>query len=189
MDILKHLDIYGITDRNEGDPSPCLLVYGHGSRLSMPFLRYINNLDGDGEKIAEANHEWNCYIGLPNGTAYWQVGDSSEQNRRFKVNIRQEKEFIRNQHRIYREPIKIERYHVMLMIGLVWNSCFGDINGNRNTILQRGWNPLNRGCSVHPEIKKTRPSHYDSDTGDIPKTDASNTTQNDFAKKDNDVVE
>ena len=55
VDILKHLVIYGITDRNygitdrdEGDSPPCLLMDGHDSRLSMPFLRYINNLDGDG---------------------------------------------------------------------------------------------------------------------------------------------
>ena len=73
---------------------------------------------------------------------------------------------------MYREPIKIEQYHVMLVVGLVWNSCFRDIDGNRNAILQRGRNPLNRGYLVHPEIEKTRPSHYNSDTGDTSKKDA-----------------
>ena len=59
VDILKHLDIYGIIDQNETDSPPCLLADGNGSRLSIFFLRYINNLNADGEKIARANHEWN----------------------------------------------------------------------------------------------------------------------------------
>ena len=142
----------GVTDRNPRDPRPCLLLDGHGSRLSIPFLRYINYLDEKGNSISEANHAWHCYIGLPNGTAFWQVGDSSQQNGRFKVNIRREKEYIRNQQRMYREQIKISRFHVVLMVGLVWSKCFGDVAGNKHAILERGWNPLNRGCLVHPEI-------------------------------------
>ena len=75
------------------------------------------------------------------------------------------------------------------MVGLGWNNCFGDIDGNRNVVLQRGFNPLNRGCLVHPEIEKIFPRHYDSDTGDTPKKDAPNTRQIDFLEEDNEVVE
>ena len=39
VQILEHLDKMGVTDRNPGDPRPCLLLDGHGSRLSIPFLR------------------------------------------------------------------------------------------------------------------------------------------------------
>ena len=68
--VLKHLDKFCVVDRKPGDPSPCMFVDGHGSRLSIPFLRYINNLDENGDKMDEANHRWNCFIGLPNGTAF-----------------------------------------------------------------------------------------------------------------------
>ena len=77
VEILKHLDHHGITNRAPGDPPPCLIVDGHGSRLSIPFLRYINNLDEKGNEVEGANHRWKVIIGLPNGTAYWQVADSS----------------------------------------------------------------------------------------------------------------
>ena len=54
-----------------------LLLDGHGSRFEPPFLEYITN---------EAN-KWKVYIGVPYGTSYWQVGDSTEQNRCFKMAI------------------------------------------------------------------------------------------------------
>ena len=41
----------------------------------MPFLRYINDKD----------HPWKVCLGLPNGTALWQVGDSAEQNGSWKM--------------------------------------------------------------------------------------------------------
>ena len=95
VEILQHLDTHGVTNQIEGDPPPCLIVDGHGSRLSVPFLHYINNLDENGEKVPGANHRWKVYIGLPNGTAFWQIADSSYINGRFKVQMRREKEILR----------------------------------------------------------------------------------------------
>ena len=155
VEVLKYLDKVGVTERKDGDPPPCLLVDGHGSRLSIPFLQYINNLDQDGNKIADANHRWNCY---PNATLYWQVEDSSQQNGRFKVYIRKKKEYLRKKQRMYLKPIKIERAHVLVMISAVWADCFGDIEGNKNAIVERGRNPLNRGCLQNPDSSKTRPA-------------------------------
>ena len=71
VEILKHLEEHGVVDRSEGTPPPCLLVDGHGSRLSPPFLDYINNKGEDGKDLEGANHKWNVFIGLPNATAYW----------------------------------------------------------------------------------------------------------------------
>jgi hypothetical protein len=48
----------------EGGPLPFLLLDGHGSRFQLPFLRCTGNKD----------HKWNVCVGVPNGTAYWQVG-------------------------------------------------------------------------------------------------------------------
>jgi hypothetical protein len=137
--ILKHLDKHGVTNRGEGDPPPCLIVDGHGSRLSIPFLRYINNLDEHGNTVLGANHRWKVYIGLPNGTAYWQVADSSYINGRFKLQMRREKETVLNIQQLNRELIRIKRHNVVLMIRNCWCTCFGDVSGKKKAILQRGW--------------------------------------------------
>ena len=47
----------------------------HGSRLELPFLKYIN----------DKTTEWCVYLGVPYGTAYWQVGDNKEQNGSFNM--------------------------------------------------------------------------------------------------------
>jgi hypothetical protein len=73
MDILvqfqKHMDKLSIFPR-QGGLKPFLLLDGHGSRLELPFLKYVNDL----------SHPWVVCIGVPYGTSYWQVGVSSEQN-------------------------------------------------------------------------------------------------------------
>ena len=61
-DILRTIDTLGIytTERSQGI-KPFLLLDGHGSRLSMEFLDYINDED----------HEWKVCTGVPYGTALW----------------------------------------------------------------------------------------------------------------------
>ena len=66
-DILRTLDELEVFPRVNG-LKPFLLVDGHGSRLEIPFLEYIN----------EPDHEWVVCIGVPYGTDLWQVGDSKE---------------------------------------------------------------------------------------------------------------
>jgi hypothetical protein len=61
--------------RVEGGPIPFLLLDGHGSRFQLPFMRYIEDNE----------HKWKVCIGVPNGTAHWQVGDSAEQNGSWKM--------------------------------------------------------------------------------------------------------
>ena len=74
MDILVTLDHLQVFDQSDGD-QPFLLLDGHGSRLGLPFLSYIN----------DAAHKWVVCIGVPYGTSLWQVGDSSEQNGAYKM--------------------------------------------------------------------------------------------------------
>jgi hypothetical protein len=63
-------------DRKEGK-IPFMLLDGHQSRFDLDFLRYINTYP----------NKWNACIGVPYGTALWQVGDSSEQNGQFNINL------------------------------------------------------------------------------------------------------
>ena len=76
-EMLKRMDGLDLFPRKEGGPKPFLLLDGHGSRFQIPFLRYINNL----------STQWFVCIGVPNGTAYWQVGDSDEQNGSWKIHV------------------------------------------------------------------------------------------------------
>jgi hypothetical protein len=70
-------------DRTDGI-APFLLLDGHGSRFDLTFLEYPNN----------PASPWSVCIGVPYGTSYWQVGDSSQQNGSFKMNIGKAKKHI-----------------------------------------------------------------------------------------------
>ena len=120
-------------------------------------MKYANNLDRFGDVIPGANHQWNLYLGLPNATAYWQVGDSSEQNGAWKNLQRVEKETIRANQQLHKQRLKIERHHAVYMLQRVFHLCYGNVEGNKNAILERGWNPLNKGCLSMPDVLKTKP--------------------------------
>ena len=51
-DILKFIDSPDLFLRNVGGPTPFILFNGHGSRLELPFLSYINN----------PSHKVGCFI-------------------------------------------------------------------------------------------------------------------------------
>mgnify|MGYP000085123147 CR=1 FL=1 len=72
--MLRFIDAREVFNQSMG-LSSFLLLDGHGSRFDLEFLEYIN-----AEEM-----KWNVDIGLPYGTSYWQVGDSSEQNGSFKM--------------------------------------------------------------------------------------------------------
>ena len=76
-DALKTLDTLEVYPRTDSHPKPFLLVDGHQSRLQLPFLRYIN----------EPEDNWVVCLGVPYGTALWQVGDSKEQNGSFNISM------------------------------------------------------------------------------------------------------
>ena len=67
-------------DRKEG-LIPFVLLDGHQSRFDLSFLEYIN----------ADEHKWNVCLGVPYGTAVWQVADSSEQNGLFKMLLGEKK--------------------------------------------------------------------------------------------------
>ena len=68
------MDHFKLFPRRNGI-KPFALLDAHGSRVERPFLEYINS----------SEHEWVVTIGTPYGTAYWQVGDSKEQNGSYKM--------------------------------------------------------------------------------------------------------
>jgi hypothetical protein len=56
MSMLKYMDELDLFERSTC--TPFLLLDGHGSRMLLPFLKYIN----------EPRHEWVCCIGVPYAT-------------------------------------------------------------------------------------------------------------------------
>ena len=105
--ILKHLDQVGLYEQERKDGiTPFVLLDGHQSRFELEFLRYINN---DSTK-------WNVCIGMPYGTALWQVGDSSQQNGKFKVLLTKKKEMFEARMRSFCQHVHLLKTDIMIII-------------------------------------------------------------------------
>ena len=152
--ILRHYDKY--VPRAAGDPCPACFLDGHGSRLSPEVGGYIRNRDRYNNINHLADHAWHLYFGLPNGTAYWQVGDSLYQNGRYKNLGRKIKETIRDEQRWNFEPIKIRLTNIIPILAKPWPDCYGDIHENVKAIPKRGHGLLNRGVLHHPDILRSK---------------------------------
>jgi hypothetical protein len=147
--MLKHMDDSGIFPRNNGPP-PFLILDGHGSRFDILFLEYINN----------PVHNWTVCIGVPYGTSYWQVGDSSEQNGCFKMNITKAKRKLLTLKADHRQELTINKVDIVGLVNTAWDNSFANIATNKKAIYERGWYPLNYNVLLHPEIQLvTQPRH------------------------------
>ena len=72
--VLRYMDSIELFAREDGK-IPFLLLDAHGSRLTLEFLRYVN----------DPSHKWCVCIGVPYGTSLWQVADSEELNASFQI--------------------------------------------------------------------------------------------------------
>jgi hypothetical protein len=146
VQFLKHMDKLNIFPRQDG-LKPFLLLDGHGSRLELPFLKYVN----------DPGHPWVVCIGVPYGTSYWQVGDSSEQNGSYKMAIsRAKKELVLKKQRQCFSSAKVETYEIINVVNAAWEKSFARIQYNKRAIAARGWNPLTRNLLDHPEIAASK---------------------------------
>ena len=116
-----------------------LLLDGHGSRLQLPFLKYINN----------PKDNWIIYIEVHYGTALWQVGDSKEQNGSFNNATTKAKDELP----AFKESIGLSYGLVptdmMPVINNSWRQSVARIEKNKHVISDRGWNPLNRALTFN----------------------------------------
>ena len=144
-DVLKTLDTLQVYPRGDGHPKPFLLVDGHQSRLQLPFLRYIN----------EPEDNWVVCLGVPYGTALWQVGDSKEQNGSFNISMTKAKVDLLELKESKCMNGNNSVTDIIPLINKSWHSSFARIDKNRNAICERGWFPLNRNLLTMPEIRST----------------------------------
>ena len=142
-DMMSWLDLHLQLPRHEGCPTPCILLDGHHSRLDLPFLSYVSDM----------NHRWNALIGIPNGTSLWQVGDSVEQNGCFKMHQYDVKMKILNKKReMGMLDTHLKKTDIIPIVNYCWDRSFARTMSNRKAIAMRGWNPLNYVLLDHPEI-------------------------------------
>jgi hypothetical protein len=142
----KWTDNLGLFPRSPDLPNPFVVLDGHGSRLQLPFLKYIS----------EESHQWHAILGLPNGTSKWQVGDSKQQNGQMKRHLVLAKRKVMQEKRIMHESTKIDRTNIIPMINVATPSGFGNVVGNKTAIAERGWGPMNRACLKDTEVLHTR---------------------------------
>ena len=123
-----------------------MLLDGHSSRFDLEFLRYINSYP----------HTWNVCIGVPYGTALWQVGDSSQQNGRFNINLTEVKSTLL-QTRIDQLQHAMQLVHtdIIPLVNLSFPSSFGNRKTNKKALAERDWNPLNHCLLLDPTVRAT----------------------------------
>jgi hypothetical protein len=129
-DMLHTLDELNVFNRESG-LNPFLILDGHGSRFELEFLEYIN----------DPEHKWHVNIGLPYGTSYWQVADSLEQNRSFKMALSEAKEALVKKKDDNGLPFEINKVDVVKLVKDSWARSFAKVETNRRAVLVRGWGP------------------------------------------------
>jgi hypothetical protein len=126
-DMLKFIDDCSVFDCSVA--KLFLLLDGHGSRMMLPFLQYINN----------PQHEWVCCIGVPYATHIWQVGGASGLNGAFKINLAKAKgEYLKHRLKPTFEPTDL-----VPLLNKAWEKSFNNRDNALAAISYRGWNPLN----------------------------------------------
>jgi hypothetical protein len=120
-----------------------LLLDGHGSRFDIDFLDYI----------AKKETEWCVLIGVPYGTHLWQVADSSEQNWRFKVDLKKAKESVIMEKGKIHLPMHVEKEAIVGLVHHDFLASFANIDNNKKAIQSRGWSPLNYKLLDHLELR------------------------------------
>ena len=145
--IFRCLDALGLysEDRDNG-LIPFALLDGHQSCFDLEFLTYIN----------DANTRWNVCIGVPYGTALWQVGDSSEQNGSFKMALTAEKKrLFEDRLNCYQHDLHLIRTDILPIVNKSWCEGFTNVASNLKAGSCRGWYPYNFSLLLHPVLRAT----------------------------------
>ena len=144
VEALSTLDVMKVIPRND-NVKPFLLLDGHGSRLELPFLNYINTPED----------HWVVCLGVPYGTALWQVGDSKEQNGAFNIAFTKAKQDLLKFKIKKMTDSSLRPTDLIPLINIAWNASFARKDTNKKAIAARGWNPLNYHLLMDPDLRAT----------------------------------
>ena len=130
---LDHLQLFD-EDRQKGFV-PFVLLDGHGSRFGLEFLEYINN----------ESHLWHVCLGVPYGTAFWQIADSPQLNGFFKILMTKAKrDLFAKRIASCLQDMHLLRTDIIPLVRLCWYLSFGNKTSILKAIAERGWGPYNR---------------------------------------------
>lgn len=144
--VLQRIDGSGIYSRTEHGPRPFFLVDAHGSRLTYQVLKYANTEDQFGRPL------WFLTIGLPNATELWQLGDQSEQNGMYKMDLTREKQLLMQVKARLEISQYLARSDILPILHRVLPTSFGDIASNVRALIRLGWFDMNRALMHDPRV-------------------------------------
>ena len=121
---IKIIDYLNLLPRSPG-VVPFAMVDGHGSRLELPFLKYIN----------DTTTKWCVCLVVPHETAYWQVGDSKEQDGSFSMTMTGANRKLLDLKRSHCLKETIDKSDLILLINIAWNKSFTSISMNQRILL------------------------------------------------------
>jgi len=106
--------------------------------------------------------KWHAAIGIPYGMHLWQVGDSSEQNGVFKMELVCQKQFVLEKKMEIGLDFKLEKKDIIGMVRRAFPLAFGNVENNKKATAGCGWNLLNWVLLDHPDIWTTEEQHEDT---------------------------
>jgi hypothetical protein len=108
-------------------------------------------------------------IGLPYGTSYWQVGDSSEQNGSFKMKLTKEKVKLTANKSDAGLAFEVDKRDIVKLVSDCWKESFAKVESNKKAVLTRGWGPktLSYNVLLHKEITATKQSNEASSSSQL----------------------
>ena len=124
---------------------PLLLVDGLDSQSELLFLKYI----------VDKSIKWNINISKPYGTGYWQVGDSAQQKRNYKMFLGEAKNVLARQKFEQGLNMQINKNKIIQIVKYAWEHFFALTSSNKNVISKRVWGPLNHNLLCHSESVNT----------------------------------
>ena len=87
-------------------------------------------------------HRWNVCLGVPYGTALWQVGDSSQQHGLFKMLLNMAKRNLFKKRKDFSlQDMHIVKTDIVSLVGECFMNAFGNVESNRQAICECGWGP------------------------------------------------
>ena len=148
---LKYLDQLNVFERRQYGPTPFVLLDGHGIRLQLPFLEYINyTTPYEQSKLIFT-------LRTPNTTYVWQVGDRCNHNGFWKMATTVEKDALLHfKHRNEFESTDFDRCNIVTLINWARKKYFSRREKNLEEIIDRGWLHLYRRILKDPVRLKTK---------------------------------
>jgi hypothetical protein len=113
-------------------------------RTELPFLDYVTNDET----------EWYVCIGVPYGSHFWQVADSSQCNGCYKMGITKAKLAL-----FLLKPQDSKGWQqrdIIPIVNKAFELSFARTDKVKNAGAERGWGPLNRVLLLHPDIQSSK---------------------------------